>query len=121
MEKNEKETQCSLGCIVPVEESKKIGVITLCLNHLNYLKSHLFEFLGYKMKKDFELAIRAIQQFDDTDSLNRSKLQFQNYTSEQMQQQYGESGFTCQEILNTYQKRHDDCLQAIETLKDWPD
>lgn len=49
------------------------------------------------------------------DSLERAQWAFKGMTSEQMQQQYGHSGHTRQQVLDTYQAARD----CNETARVW--
>ncbi len=56
------------------------------------------------------------------DNFARAKRQFQYYTQEQLDQEYGESSSTCRQLLKDYQTNVDNCDNAIKwfekTLKD---
>jgi len=63
-----------------------------------------------------QFIIQCIEQAKGDDYI-RSKLAFSKYTSEEMQQQHGESGFTRQQILDQYKNHVDKCGLAINTVK----
>lgn len=47
------------------------------------------------------------------DNLERAQAVFINYTPEQMQEQYGESGSTCQQVLDAYIKERQEDEDAF--------
>lgn len=51
------------------------------------------------------------------DELERAKRAYSNKTPQQMQKEHGQSGKTCQEILNSYQKERDLNTAAKELVK----
>lgn len=59
--------------------------------------------------------IISILEQSKGDDLYRAQLAFRNHTPAEMQYQYGQSGKTCQEILDGY-KRHND---EIDSLIHW--
>lgn len=64
--------------------------------------------------------IECIKQKSMCDSLYMAQLQFKNCTPEQMNQEYGESGRTRNEILKEYQdheKKIEDAIKAIKEIK----
>lgn len=50
------------------------------------------------------------------DDLQRAKAAFRNYTSEQMNNPYGASLKTPNQILAEYQRHNDECLAAIDWI-----
>lgn len=52
-----------------------------------------------------------------SDDLIRAKVAFRNLSSERMQEQYGRSGQTRQQILDGYEEREQQCNSAIAELK----
>lgn len=62
------------------------------------------------MNQRQQLAIKALQGMKG-DNTARARAAFRHYTPEQMQQQYGQSGQTCAQILADY-KAHDAKVQA---------
>ena len=51
------------------------------------------------------------------DDLERANMAFSDKTPQQMQEEHGQSGQTCQEILNSYQKERDLNTSAKELIK----
>lgn len=68
------------------------------------------------MNKHLELAIRALENMRG-DNLERAKLAFRNCSPEQMNQDYGESGRTRNEIINGYYEKATEINEAIEWVK----
>ena len=75
------------------------------------------------MTRDEKIAfVMGAMQMYRGDDYARAKAAFRNYTPEQMQQQYGQSGHTCQQILDGYKQQNDewhetwDWLQGLITL-----
>ncbi len=64
------------------------------------------------MNEHQKLAIQALQNMKG-DDLYRAQLTFKGKTPEQMREQYGQSGKTCQMILNDYQEHNNKCDAAI--------
>lgn len=62
------------------------------------------------MNQRQELAIRALRNMMG-DNTARARAAFRNRTPEQMQEQYGQSGQTCAQILAEYEE-HDAEVQA---------
>jgi hypothetical protein len=65
-----------------------------------------------------KLLLRLIEQHRG-DDLYRAKAAFRGLSPEQMQEQYGASGQTRQQILDDYQRRDDELLavkQEVEAL-----
>lgn len=54
---------------------------------------------------------------DAGDNLNRAKRSFKNYPPERMAAKYGLSNDTRQEILDGYQKWHDETTIALSEMK----
>lgn len=52
-----------------------------------------------------------------SDDYERAKAAFRNYTPRQMQEQWGQSGKTCQEILDGYRKHAEDIAATVEFVK----
>ena len=48
------------------------------------------------------------------DNLYRAKLQFKHYSDDKMLDNYGQSGETCQSILDGYQKRLDELNECYK-------
>lgn len=63
-----------------------------------------------------ELILRALSSYLG-DDLYRAKNAFRNCSPKEMNEQYGHSGRTRQEILNEYQKHHDNVQEAIALVK----
>jgi uncharacterized protein YkwD len=63
------------------------------------------------------LAFDALQKqgSEAYDNLNRAKANFRDKTFTQMQEKFGLSGRTCQEILDGYQEQVD----AVKAVIDW--
>lgn len=59
-----------------------------------------------------DLALHALDQLR-SDDLARARRAFANHTPEQMQQEYGESGKTCAEILADYESFNGEINAAI--------
>jgi len=51
------------------------------------------------------------------DDFYRAKLAFRNCTPEEMNQEYGQSGQTRQQILDGYEQREKQCDEAITELE----
>ena len=64
-----------------------------------------------------EMAIDALKA-QKGDDLARAKVAFRGFTEAQMQTEWGQSGRTCQQILDDYQKRADEIDSAIAELKE---
>lgn len=72
------------------------------------------------MMKHIEYIRMALRSIRD-DSLERAKMSFKNMTDEQLDNQFGQSGRTCREILAGYQQdrdRHEAAVYWLETLID---
>ena len=52
------------------------------------------------------------------DNLVRAQIMFQSYTPKQMQQKYGESGQTCQQILDGYRTRYNELEAELKAVRD---
>ena len=50
------------------------------------------------------------------DDLNQAKAAFRNFTSEQMNKPYCESGSTPNQIMSKYQQHYDACRDAIDWI-----
>jgi len=50
------------------------------------------------------------------DDLERARMAFGKMSNEQLDQQYGQSGQTCREILNEYEVQRKEYLAAVELL-----
>jgi adenylosuccinate synthase len=68
------------------------------------------------MNKYQQLAIRALEYMKG-DNYPRAKAVFRNYTPEQMQKQYGQSGSTCAQILEEYKQYEEEVDAAIKWVK----
>lgn len=68
------------------------------------------------MNKHQELAIRALRNMLG-DNTARAKAAFRNRTPEQMQEQYGQSGRTCAQILADYEAHDAEVQAAIDWVK----
>lgn len=68
------------------------------------------------MNKHIQLAIKALKNMRG-DDLERSKRAFRNCSPEQMNQEYGESGRTRNEIINGYYEKATEINEAIEWIK----
>lgn len=66
--------------------------------------------------KHKELALKALIQMRGDDYYRASTF-FQRKTPEQMQEQHGQSGKTCAEILAEYKDHYDQTNAAIDWLK----
>ena len=64
------------------------------------------------MNEHKQLAIRALSQMKG-DNLARARSAFRNKTPEQMQEQYGQGGRTCAEILAEYESYEAEVDAAI--------
>lgn len=65
------------------------------------------------------MIVRALQAHDCGDDLARARASFRGLTPQGMAKQFGQSGRTCQEILDGYQRHHDEvtaCIAAVEGL-----
>lgn len=67
------------------------------------------------MNQHAELAIEALQLMRPTDDLARARFIFVSKTPAQMQEPYGQSGMTCREIVEGYEKR----IEAIDWAIGW--
>ena len=67
--------------------------------------------------KHKELAIRALENMMGDDTA-RARAAFRNLTPEQMQEQYGQSGQTCAQILADYEAHDAKVLAAIDWVKE---
>ena len=52
------------------------------------------------------------------DNLQRAKLSFGSLSSEFMQKQFGQSGQTCQQVLDGYQKEYDEWVSVLAYAKE---
>lgn len=68
------------------------------------------------MEEYRKMAIKALEH-QKGDASYRAKMAFGNKTPEQMQQEYGQSGETCQSILDGYLLRDEKIDRAIAWLK----
>ena len=68
------------------------------------------------MNKYRELTIQALENMRG-DDLERAKRAFRNCSPEQMNQEYGESGRTRNEIINAYYEKETKINEAIEWVK----
>lgn len=68
------------------------------------------------MSEHRELILKALYGLLG-DDLQRAKAAFRHLSFEQMQQQYGHSGKTFQQILDEYQQHNDKVMAAIEWVK----
>ena len=68
------------------------------------------------MEEYRQMAINALEN-QKGDDLERAKLAFAGRTTEQMQENYGWSGKTCQALLDEYAQRNEKIDRAIEWLK----
>lgn len=59
------------------------------------------------------MAIKGLEQMRG-DDLARAERQFRDCTPQQMKQQWGQSGKTCQEVLDEYRAHATKINQAIE-------
>lgn len=59
----------------------------------------------------------AILEATKVDNACRARMTFRGRTPEQMQELYGQSGETCQAILDGYEKEEREHLAAIEWVK----
>lgn len=64
------------------------------------------------MKQPKEVILSALHQYRG-DNLERVQNAFRNFSSEKLNEQYGSSGKTCQEILDEYQEKRDKVDNAI--------
>lgn len=55
------------------------------------------------------------------DNLERAQIAFKNYTPNQMQEQYDESGQTCQQILDRYIKERQEDETALAWVQGLPE
>lgn len=68
------------------------------------------------MNEHQELAIRALGNMIG-DNTARARAAFRNRTPEQMQEQYGQSGQTCAQILAGYEEHDAKVQAAIDWVK----
>lgn len=68
------------------------------------------------MEEYRQMAIKALEN-QKGDDFYRAKMAFRNKTPEQMQQEYGQSGESCQSILDRVQMRDEKIDRAIAWLK----
>lgn len=68
------------------------------------------------MNQHQELAIKAIKAMTG-ENLARARLSFRNRTPEQMQEQYGQSGQTCAQILADHEDQAAKAQEAIDWIK----
>jgi hypothetical protein len=68
------------------------------------------------MNEHQELAIRALENTIG-DNTARAHAAFRNLTPEQMQEQYGQSGQTCAQILADYEAHDNKVQAAIDWVK----
>lgn len=68
-------------------------------------------------KSEIQIVILvALRQYRG-DNLERAKMAFNGYTKKEMNEQYGQSGVTCQELLDKYQSHVDEVEEAIKWVK----
>jgi hypothetical protein len=76
--------------------------------------------LGGFMTEQTKRFILSCIESERGDDYARAKHAFRNYTPEQMKQQYGRSGQTCQEILDGYKRFEDRIDEAIREINKIP-
>lgn len=64
------------------------------------------------------LSILNIELSHAKDNLARAESQFSGMSMEQLSQEYGESGETCVDILNRYEKAYQDMVFCIKWVND---
>ena len=64
------------------------------------------------MRQSKEVILAALRNLDG-DDLERAEIAFKNYTPEQLNKEYGQSGKTCKEILDGYRKHRAEIKNAI--------
>ncbi len=69
------------------------------------------------LKEDMKKFIIEALKNHRCDNLTRAKLAFANYTPKQMNEEYGESGNTPNQIIAGYQEHSDKCDSSIEFIK----
>lgn len=66
-----------------------------------------------EQEKAADLAVKALERMRG-DDLARAEIQFRNFTPDQMKEQWGHSGQTCQEVLDGYRLRNAEIDYAIQ-------
>lgn len=64
------------------------------------------------MRQPKEVILAALNNFRG-DDLERAKMAFRNLSTQQLNEQYGQSGQTHQQILDIYQERRNEVDNAI--------
>ena len=64
------------------------------------------------MKKPKEVILDALQQYKGH-NLEKAEKAFRNLSSDELDKEYGQTGKTCRQILDSYKHRRDEVENAI--------
>ena len=69
-----------------------------------------------KMRQPKEVILDALNNYHG-DDLERAEIAFKNFSTQQLNEQYGQSGKTCRQILEGYRKHSAEVENAIKRFE----